>query len=106
MYACGGLLSAFGQYGFGDQSPHSQHAKRYDDQVVEVADDGDGVGNEIDWAQGVGDDACGQEFGVPGRAGVAHGKKEGEHFFAQGSGLVLESLKRIVGIGAHGPVLY
>ncbi len=72
--------SALREQGWRDQSAHGKNAQRHDDEVVQVSEDGDEIGNEIDRTEGVGDDAAGEQLGVPRRAGIFAGQVEGERF--------------------------
>lgn len=75
------FLAAFFQYFGGNQANGKGDAEWDQDQVVEVAKDGDKVWDQVNWAEGVGDNQPGKGFGEPGSARVSDGKVEGVGFF-------------------------
>ena len=52
-------------------------AERNDDEVIQNSQNRDEVRNQVDGADGVGDDAGGEELGVPGCSGVSVGEVQG-----------------------------
>jgi len=48
------LLAALVEDGGRDQPDHQRHPERDEDQVVQIADDGDRVGDQIDRAERIG----------------------------------------------------
>jgi len=59
-----------------NESDCKNDARGDKDQVVQVAEDGDEVRDEIDRAERVGSDACRQSLGVPRSAWIASGEKQ------------------------------
>jgi hypothetical protein len=51
--------------------PTAQYAERQQNQLVEVAEHGDEVGDQVDRAQGVGDEGRAERLGVPRHTRVA-----------------------------------
>lgn len=79
----------FRENGGGDQPNRERETQGNEQQVVEIADDGNEVGDEVDGAQRVGDDERGDELRDPGNAGIAIGEVErvGVRLESGGSGL-------------------
>ena len=65
-------------------------SKWHDDQVIQVADNQDEVGDQINWAQGIRDDGGGHQLGVPGSARVAGSQIQRERVAFQGQSTVPE----------------
>lgn len=60
--------------------PHCEpNAKRNDQQVVEVAEDGDEVWNQIDRTEGIRGNRDGHDLCGPRHARIVRGQVEGEH---------------------------
>lgn len=70
------LLATLGHDLGGDDLEEEGDAQRDEDQVVQVAEDGDEVGDEVDRAERVPDDAGRQRPAVSGRAGIPAGQVE------------------------------
>ena len=65
-----GLAAAIGHDVRGDQLQGQGDAQRDDDQVVQIADDRDEVGDQVNRTEGVGDDGSGEGTRIPGGARV------------------------------------
>lgn len=59
----------------GRNQPDRKHnAKRHDDDVIDLTENGDEVGCKVDGAQGAGSDNTGKGLRVPGDARIATGE--------------------------------
>lgn len=68
---------AYLHYFFRNELERQEHAQGDEQQIVQVTEHGDEVGDQIDWAEGIRHHQCGPGFGVPGRARVAVRQIEG-----------------------------
>src|SRR5207253_4717775 len=68
----------------------------YQDQVVEVADHGNEIRDQVDRAERIGDDDCRQGFGVPRCTRIAHRQADDLSFSLQPPRADLEALEHAV----------
>ncbi len=71
------LLAGSGDHLRRNERQSESDAGGDNDEVVEVAEDGDEIGNKVDGAEGVSDNQKNQGPGKPGSARVAGGKVQG-----------------------------
>lgn len=86
----GSLEAAVVEDGGRDEPQNEGDAEGQEDDVVEVAEEGDEIGDEVDGAEGVADDEGGEELGVPGGGGVFEGEEEGEGLAFEEAGFLAE----------------
>ena len=65
-------------------------------QVIQVAQHGNEVGDQVDGTQGVGQDQEREGAGVPGRARVAGGVSEGQQFGFQALGRFFQAFQHLL----------
>src|SRR5205823_1184353 len=78
------------------QTQHKREARGYQDQVVEVADHGNEIRDQVDRAERIGDDDCRQGFGVPRCTRIAHRQADDLSFSLQPPRADLEALEHAV----------
>ena len=60
-------------------SDHQPDSSRDDDEIVEKADHGDEVRNEVDWAERIGRDRAGECLHIPAHPGIAGSNPQRHH---------------------------
>jgi len=61
----------------GDHPPDREHAEWDQHEVIQITKHGNRIGDQVDRAEGIGDDAARQSLRVPGHARIADGEVEG-----------------------------
>jgi hypothetical protein len=75
----------------GDHAPNREDAERDQHEVIEITEHRNRIGDQVDRAEGIGDDAARQGLCVPGHARIADGEVERVNFAFQKPGLVRPS---------------
>jgi hypothetical protein len=72
----------------GDHAPYREDAEWDQHKVIEIPEHGDRIGDQVDRAERVGDDAARQGLCVPGHARISDGEVERVDLPLQKPGLV------------------
>ena len=89
--------SALGQYGARDQAYRQGGAQGCEDEIIEIAQDGYEVWNQVNRAERIGDDPGHKKLCIPRRPGVACRKVKCKGFRLETTGGLLQLLKQIFG---------
>ena len=76
--------------GRGNEAHRERDGERDEDEIVYEADHRDGVGDEIDRRERIGDATGDDQSCVPGRAGMAHRERERQELAFDGAGALGE----------------
>jgi len=75
----------------GDHPPDREHAEWDQHEVIQITKHGNRIGDQVDRAEGIGDEAARQGLCIPGHARIADGEVERVDFAFQKPRLVLPS---------------
>ena len=75
-WSVGGVLARLDHDLWRDEFEGEPDAQWQEDQIVEIAQDRDEIGDQVNGAEGIGDDQDCKGFGNPRRARVEHGEVE------------------------------
>jgi hypothetical protein len=89
--------SALGQYGARDQAYRQGGAQGCEDEIIEIAQDGYEVWNQVNRAERIGDDPGHKKLCIPRRPRVACRKVKCKGFRLETTGGLLQLLKQIFG---------
>jgi hypothetical protein len=89
--------SALGQYGARDQAYRQGGAQGCEDEIIEIAQDGYEVWNQVNRAERIGDEPGHRKLCIPRRPGVACRKVKCKGFRLETTGGLLQLLKQIFG---------
>jgi hypothetical protein len=88
-----GRLSVFFEQGRRNQPDSQPNTEWHDDHVIQVAENGNNIGNQIDRTEGIDGHASGHGFGVPGDTRVTGRQIEGQHIPSEGMSPLAHALE-------------